>query len=420
MKKIYTLLLLAIIVNVVFASQKRKVMIIGIDGTRSDALQQANTPVVDSLIANGTYTFNAYNTGITVSGPSWSTIMTGTEYLKHNVTNNDYTNSRFTLYPYFTTRAKSIKPNLYCAQVVEWGPLNDKVYNDSWNKKVLTACDGCQNSNNNTSELACTELNNENLDCIFVYYDQPDITGHSSGFNPNNPSYIAAIEYVDGRLRTLLNCLKSRPTYADEDWLVLLIPDHGGTGTGHGGGTKEERNIWWIASGTAVPKQQITAADPGTYNPLYQIINQVPAINAAKLKLAPVQADIGVTALHHLLADSIGDSIQRYINQWSLDGKSWLKTFSLPTGIINKKINAVDFTIYPNPVSDLLTIWSDFKNASKVQYTITDINGRVVLANEVKADYKINIDCSSLSKGLYTIQMLLNSGDVGLQKFLKQ
>jgi hypothetical protein len=420
MKKTNTLILLVLISSLVFASQKRKVMIIGIDGTRSDALQQANTPVLDSLIANGTYSFNAYHMGITVSGPSWSDIMCGVWEAKHNVTNNDYTNSRYNTYPYFTTRAKSIKPDLYCVQVVEWSPLNDKVYNDSWNKKVLTACDGCQDTRNNTSELACQEISNENLDCIFIYYDQPDITGHSSGFNPNNPSYIAAIEYVDTRLRKVMNCLKGRPTYAEEDWLILLIPDHGGIGTGHGDGSKETRNIWWIASGSAVPKQQITASDPGTYNILHQIINQIPAADPAKIKLTPVQTDIGVTALHHLLADSIGDSIQQYITRWNLDGKSWLTRLSTPTGIINKNTASVDFKIFPNPVNENLTIWTDFKNEQEIQYTVTDMKGKNVLYNEVKSTYKINIDCSGLSEGIYTIQIRLSNGDISVQKFIKQ
>jgi membrane-anchored protein YejM (alkaline phosphatase superfamily) len=35
------------------ASQPRKVLIIGIDGVRTDALQQANTPNIDALIASG-------------------------------------------------------------------------------------------------------------------------------------------------------------------------------------------------------------------------------------------------------------------------------------------------------------------------------------------------------------------------------
>src|SRR5262245_8964894 len=112
------------------ASQKRKALIIGIDGVRSDALQLANTPNIDSLMAGGLYTWDAWHCGITVSGPSWSTIMTGVWWNKHGVSNNNYTGSKFNQYPYFTTRAKELLPNLRCVEVIEWPPLIDDVYND--------------------------------------------------------------------------------------------------------------------------------------------------------------------------------------------------------------------------------------------------------------------------------------------------
>jgi len=416
--RLFTFFLLLSIVST-FASQKRKVMIIGIDGTRSDALQLANTPTIDSLIANGTYSFDVYHMGITVSGPSWSDVMCGVWEAKHGVTNNDYTNSRYNTYPYFTTRAKSVKPNLYCSQVVEWPPLNDKVYNDSWDKKITTACDACQDSRNNTAELTCTELSNDNLDCIFMYLDQVDIAGHSSGFNPNNPSYISAIEYVDTRVRKAMNCLKQRPNYANEDWLILLVPDHGGIGTGHGGCTREERNIWWIASGSAVPKQQISAPDPGSYNLLCTLLGGISAADPAKIKITPVQTDIAVTALHHLLADSIGDSIQPYIRRWNLDGKSWLKTLSSPTAVINKNAEDMDFKLFPNPVTDQLTIWHQSSNQI-VSFHITDMTGKNIMNGELNNEYKTNINCSSFAKGNYVIIFENKAQESASYKFIKE
>jgi hypothetical protein len=420
MKKLLPILLLLFIATTVSATQKRKVLIIGIDGVRSDALIKANTPVIDSIVANGTYTFTAYHMGITVSGPSWSTVMTGVWDKKHNVTNNDYTGSKFNNFPYFTTRAKELKPDLYCVQVVEWPPLNDKVYNDSWNKKIQTACDACQDSRNNTSELGCEELANENLDCMFIYFDQVDIAGHSSGFNPNNPAYIAAIEYVDTRLRKLMDCLRARPTYEEEDWLVLLVPDHGGIGTGHGGGTKEERQIWWIASGNSVPKQEINAPDPGTYNALHVLLNGVEVANPEKLKNAPVQSDIAVTALHHLLADQIKDSIDKYISLWKLDGKSWLTKFTTPTAVIDQDVQEFNLKIYPNPVQDMLTIWVDYQQNSAYKYSIIDMSGKEVKSAQVNASYKLQVDCSQMPTGTYIVRIDLPDGKSAVQPFIKQ
>ena len=141
MKKIVSIGFLFLITSL-WASQPRKVLIIGIDGLRTDALQQANTPYLDALIASGFYTYESWHEGITVSGPSWSTIMTGVEFPKHGVTSNSYSGSNYNEYPYFTKRAKECLPDLYQVQIVQWAPMSDNVYNDAWDQKIKV-CDGC-------------------------------------------------------------------------------------------------------------------------------------------------------------------------------------------------------------------------------------------------------------------------------------
>jgi len=118
------------------ATQPRKVLVIGIDGARADALQAANTPNLDALLPHAFYTFDSWHLDITVSGPSWSSIMTGVYHQKHGVTNNSYSGSNYLDFPYFPTRAKEFKPNLYCVQITEWAPMSDDVYNDGWNLKL--------------------------------------------------------------------------------------------------------------------------------------------------------------------------------------------------------------------------------------------------------------------------------------------
>ena len=107
---LYIVLCLATAVQ---ASQPRKVLVIGIDGARQDALQLANTPNLDALMQNAFFTFDSWHLDITVSGPSWSSIMTGVYHQKHGVTNNSYSGSDYWNYPYFPKRAKEFKPNLF-------------------------------------------------------------------------------------------------------------------------------------------------------------------------------------------------------------------------------------------------------------------------------------------------------------------
>lgn len=389
------LLLLASITFNLSASQKRKVLIIGLDGTRSDALQQANTPNLDGLIANGLYTWDAWHLGITVSGPSWSTIMTGVWWNKHGVTSNTYTGSNFNQYPYFPALAKGVLPNLKCVQVVEWAPMSDNVYNDGWDTKLITPDgDGAA-----TAAVASAQLANDSLDCLFVYFDATDLAGHSSGFSPSNPAYIQSIENNDANIGTVLNALYARPNYANEDWLILVITDHGGIGTGHGGITYEERHIWWIASGASVAHQQITAPDPGTYNLLGTGIFNQSGVDQNKLKLSPVQADIAVTALHHLTYD-IGINPENY-PLWQFDGKSWLATFSKVKEQENERL-----TVYPNPSKGIFTFWIDNSSEEEVCVDVFDLTGKMVEHKcQQNSQNKVTVDISNAPTGQYTVKL---------------
>ena len=399
MKKITTILSLLLITNL-WASQPRKVLIIGIDGVRTDALQQANTPNLDALIASGFYTYESWHQGITVSGPSWSTIMTGVDFNKHGVTSNSYSGSNYNTYPYFTKRAKDCLPDLYQVQIVQWAPMSDNVYNDAWDQKIKV-CDGC---GANSVSAAQTQLQNPNLDVLFVYFDECDLTGHSTGFSPLNPAYINSIQTVDGHVGSIISALQSRPDYVAEDWIILITTDHGGIGTGHGGNTNSERKIWWIGSGNNPVSNQLTnVVDPGSL----AIGNFNPAVAEGN----PSQDDIAVTALDHLFR---GTQCDPFNPAWNLDGQSWLDSLHVenPVGISENVIKEASIKIYPNPTSEILTVWFDNPLNTEVFPVIYD-----QLGNQVKEfkfvsvnQNKLNVDVSKMAKGAYYLNM--NIGDL--------
>ncbi len=407
MKKLHLLIAaFALTMSAAFASQTRKVLVIGIDGTRADALQAANTPNIDSIVAHGAYTFDSWCLGITVSGPSWSTIFSGVWYPKHGVTDNSYSGSHFDKFHLFPCLAKQHKPSLYAAEVMEWSPLIDNVPNvyDCYDVRVKVTDGGT----GTTVPPVQTQLLNSNLDVMTVYFDAVDLAGHSSGFSPSNGAYINAIESVDAAIGTIITALKNRPTYASEDWLILLTTDHGGTGTGHGGNTVSERHIWWIGAGSHITHRQLNVAgtDPGTYR-------VAPYVDTNALKSVPVQADIAVTALHFLLYDQ---NIYPAIRQMdSLDGVSWLDSIYTPptnTGVapVVKQTLDQSLVVFPNPVNNLLTMWFEDEN-EKVAYTITNEVGAVVMSesNVKKNGLKMNIDLSALPAGAYFVR--LTTGD---------
>jgi hypothetical protein len=400
MKK-FTIIALALLSNLAIFAQNRKVLIIGIDGTRSDALQQANTPNIDAIISQSFFTYESYHRGITVSGPSWSTIMCGVEYNKHGVTDNSYANSHYDQYPYFPTRAKTCLPDLYCVQVSQWAPMSDNVYNDGWDAKILVQ-DG-QGAQSVTATQ--TQLQNPNLDVLFVYFDEVDLAGHASGFSPTNPVYMAAIQTVDTHIGSIITALENRPTYADEEWIILITTDHGGIGTGHGGVTNQERKIWWIGKGNLpAPKQLTGVSDPGTiYLGLYD-----PVVGAQ----SPGQADIAATALDYLLRES---SCSPTLNpDWDLDGKSWVDSLYISpiVGVNQIKEDKFNFVYFPNPATDLVSLWFDNKNHESVSFEITDLNGNTIqqeLNVTCLTNNKLNIDFKDKPKGVYFITLYVGS-----------
>lgn len=403
MKKIYSTLVFTLFaLAIATATQPRKVLVIGIDGTRFDALQTAKTPNIDALLENAFYTFDSWHLDITVSGPSWSSIMTGVYHQKHGVTNNSYSGSNYFDYPYFPTRAKEYKPNLYCVQITEWAPMSDDVYNDGWNLK-LKVPDG---QGGPTENAAVTQLANPNLDVLFVYFDAVDLAGHASGFNPSNPAYISAIEKTDGHLGGVLNALYSRPNYANEDWLILITTDHGGIGTGHGGNSNQERHIWWIASGNNItPRKLENRPDPGSY--------QISGVNQLLRRQSPVQADIAVTALHHLLYDL--NFKPDTVKAWNLDGISWLDSI-YATSPTRELSNSIGISSYPIPAHTGLVFDFNRSLEAVTHFELLDLSGRICRQEDLlSGSTRFEMSVANLEKGMYLARFNSEKGSAVLK-----
>lgn len=91
---------LAILGNLAIAqTPSSRLLIIGIDGVRSDALTSAYTSNIDTLIAGGLYSPNALNDAITISGPGWSKILCEVRSDKHLVEGNDFSINNYDEYP---------------------------------------------------------------------------------------------------------------------------------------------------------------------------------------------------------------------------------------------------------------------------------------------------------------------------------
>ena len=262
-------------------NKANKVLIIGIDGCRPDALQKANTKNIDELWHTGAYNFQTRTDQISSSGPCWTSMLTGVWHQKHQVVSNDYMHPNLEEYPHIFRRIREEKPNLKSYSVVNWGPIH----------KILQEGDATYANSPSTDGQVTSEvvklLKTEEIDVMFVQLDHVDHAGHSFDFSVNSVKYLKAIEKSDRQVGKMLRALKMRPTYAQENWLVLVTTDHGGSEFSHGKNIPEHTTVFYIASGLNVDIGEIEEEVRVT--------------------------DVAVTALDHLKIP-----LQE---QWNLDGK---------------------------------------------------------------------------------------------------
>ncbi len=219
-----------------------RLLILGVDGCRPDALLLCSTPHLSGLAEGSAFSWWALSRPPTKSGPCWSSVFTGVWNGKHGVTDNTFSNSRFDLFPMLFRRLKDAHPDFSSGWFVYWPDLNTAMPHGA----DVSAGDW---SDERTVDRAVDLLVHGDPAALFVQLGAIDAEGHASGFDPDNMAYRNAIETADGRVGEVLAAMRSRPGYADEDWMVIALTDHGGLGTHHGGSTLEEMRTFFIVSG---------------------------------------------------------------------------------------------------------------------------------------------------------------------------
>ncbi len=245
-----------------------KVLVIGIDGVRPDVLAEVATPNLDALAAGGWYTSAARTTTPSVSGPSWSSMLTGVWPDKHGVIDNGFAGRRYDVWPSFLVRVENARPEIATFAALDWVPLAqlassaDLEGDDPLSPGPLLPAaidarivvDGYESgwaaADSMVAVAAADHLTSFDPDAMFVYLGNPDETSHQTG--SIGVEYRDAIALADRHVGAVVQAMRNRPRYETEDWLVLVSTDHGRRPDGgHGGDSPEEMTIFILASGDA-------------------------------------------------------------------------------------------------------------------------------------------------------------------------
>jgi thiamine biosynthesis lipoprotein len=236
--------------------RRNRVLIVGIDGLRADALPAADTPNLDRLRDTGCFTDTARVGPVTVSGPGWSSLLTGVWMDKHGVTDNSF-DGRSDRSPHFFARLKAKRPGAFTVSALDWLPLDVSLVEGA-GADVRFACDYRDDGDEKVVEAVVAALAAHDPDVAFVYFADLDVAGHEHGFHPAAPGYVAELEQIDAQLGRILDAVRRRPAYGSEDWLVIVCSDHGGTIDGaHGRDEPLHRNVPLIISGPSAARGRL-------------------------------------------------------------------------------------------------------------------------------------------------------------------
>lgn len=268
------------------ASPIEHLLLVSIDGLRPDALQQAETPNIDSLWRDGAYTWRAQTILPNVTLPAHASMLSGVTPEKHGITWNEWRPELgFIEVP--TVFSIAHKAGLSIAIFVG----KPKLEHSAEPSRV----DSFQNPAYATlgvAQAAARYIVDRKPNLIFVHLPDPDRAGHSYGWM--SPQQLEAIERTDEAVGILLEALHRADIF--DATLIIVTADHGGHGKGHGSADPRDMTIPWIAFGPQV-------------KPGYEITSQVHIYDTAATALyalgLPVSSDWDGRALEDIFVLAI-------------------------------------------------------------------------------------------------------------------
>ncbi|MCX5104787.1 alkaline phosphatase family protein [Streptomyces sp. NBC_00264] len=351
-------------------TKQAKTLVIGVDGATFDAFSRADVPNLRQLMAKGlTARSNLYADPMapTVSGAGWSSIATGVWPDKHNVKDNNFTAPNYGEYPDYATRLETADPATSTLVVGTWSPIPQIVFGAKTDLRIAGGND------EGTTAKAADLLAHGNPDSTFVHLDEVDGAGHSGG--SAGDAYLKALNTADGQIGRLLDAVTSRPTYAKEDWLVVVTADHGHTPTGgHGGNSPLERGTFVIAQGKGIRpgsvRDDVKITDIAPTVLRHEGVATDPAWNLDGTSLAEPKPDA---------FDALRPSLRTPVDETRLpaDAKGWTNIAPDGWSIDNSKMPAGGVTEWRGWSFATDEFWT---NAERGQGRETNVRARNVFA----------------------------------------
>lgn len=229
----------------------KHVVLIGCDGFGAYAVPDAKMPNVKKLMESGSYSLNARCVLPSSSAVNWASMLMGSGPTDHGYTEWDSkvpeipsaVKTKYGIFPTIFSVIREQKPAAKTAAIYSWGGIGPLLEKDA----ISIFVPG-KGKDNFCTDTTVTIIKRDKPTFTFLHLSEPDGAGHSIGHR--TPGYYAELEKVDIRIGKIMQAVKDAGI--EDETIIILTSDHGGTGLGHGGKTTDEIFIPWVISGKGV------------------------------------------------------------------------------------------------------------------------------------------------------------------------
>ncbi|MDB6094164.1 MAG: hypothetical protein JWM32_1726 [Verrucomicrobia bacterium] len=225
------------------------VVIISVDGLRPDRLLLADMPTVRAMIKEGTYTFWAKTTAVSITLPSHTSMVTGVIPRKHGVEWNRDLPFSEPVYPNVPTVMEMATKAGYDTAMIT-GKSKFSILNKPGTITHVHLPATGNSTNDDVAVNAAKIIEEFKPGLTFIHFPDVDATGHAKGWGSHEQ--LAMIEKTDGQIAQVFAALDHAGIRAST--FILLTSDHGGAGLTHGADDPRSRHIPWIVVGPGVRK----------------------------------------------------------------------------------------------------------------------------------------------------------------------
>lgn len=205
-------------------SQNRKVLYLILDGAEGHQMDTLRPDNISALLKTSVYTWigmSGANQKDTVLPGAWTSMMTGVNTDKSKV-ELGFDTADLATYPSLTTRLKLMAPNMRTAGFSASALFDTHLLKDATVRKLSAGNDAAVTAN------VIENLKNDSAKLVIGQFHSIAEAGDAYGYTFRAPEYADAIAKVDGYIGQILAALKARPSYATEDWLVVIASNENG------------------------------------------------------------------------------------------------------------------------------------------------------------------------------------------------